>query len=44
MTHLDGSVLHGVGGSETGHDFAGCKNLNLEFVVARFGDRLSENF
>ena len=44
VAHLDGAVLHRIGGCERRHDFAGGENLDLEFVVGRFGDRLGEHF
>ena len=43
VAHLDGAVLHRVGSGKAGHDLAGGKNLNLEFVVGRFSHRLGED-
>ena len=35
--HFDGAVLHGIEHLQAGHDFAGGKDLDLEFVVGRLG-------
>jgi hypothetical protein len=44
VSHLDGAVLHGIEHLEARHDFAGGKNLNLEFIVGDFGDALGHIF
>ncbi len=44
MAHFDGAVGHGVRGVQSGHDLAGGKHLDLEFVVGQLRDRLGEDF
>jgi len=44
VAHLDGAALHRVGRLQARHDLARGKDLNLEPVVARLGDRLGEGF
>jgi len=38
------AILHGVGGLQPGHDLAAGKDLDPKLVVARFGNRLGEDF
>jgi hypothetical protein len=40
MSHLDGTVLHGIENLQPRHDFAACKSLNLKLVVGSFGNEL----
>ena len=44
VAHLDRAALHRIGGLQAGHDLARSKDLDLEFVVGRLGDRLGESF
>src|SRR6202022_1317997 len=44
VTHFDRAALHRIGGLEPRDDLAGSENLDLKFVVGRFGNRLGEGF
>jgi hypothetical protein len=44
VSDFDGAIADRVQHLQAGDDFAGCKDLNLEFVVGDFGEALREIF
>src|SRR5664280_1069383 len=44
VTALDCAILHGVNDLQGGHDFAACKNLDLELIISRRCDGLGHCF